>query len=502
MITFPGQRSIGIVGAGLGGLSAAVHLARQGWKVTVYEANEQPGGRANRIRAHGFTFDTGPTLLNYPWVFEQLFASAGRKLSDYLELLPVDPSVHFRWPDGETFTLSSRLPTLLAECERLEPGCGPGLMAFLADAERKYNFSFGKLVTHNATNPLAWFGRLRPSEMAATSIWRSLYGQLNRFFRNPRICEALGSYGMYLGGSPWKLPGLFSILAYGELAYGLWLPRGGMYALVEAVARLAGEMGVDLRTRTPVRNIRLENGRVAGLDLKDGAFQAHEIVVSNLDAPASRERLLPPPFNRRANNLLRKPHVMTPGVVTFYWGLRGKPAGLDHHTIFLPVDARRAFDDLFRRRIIPDDLPFYTSIASATDPGLAPPGDSAVFAQVPAPVGLEPVDWGAAAADLRTRIIDRLRRHGVDWREDAVAFEQVWTPASWRQRFGLHQGSAFGAAHTLFQLGPMRDRNFEPGLRGLYYVGAGVPPGTGLPMVTLGGRMVAERIEQDFVASR
>ena len=222
-----------------------------GWRdyaVTIYEANARTGGRANRIEQDGFTFDTGPSLLNYPWVFEELFRAAGREFRDYVELLPVDPSVEFRWADGQRFQLSSDMKALLAECERIEPGSAPGLTAFFADAAEKYRLSFEKLVTRNEDNPLRWILKLSAREMWSTGIWRSLDGELGRFFRSRYIREAFGSYGMYLGGSPFDLPGVFSILPYGELAYGLWLPKGGIYGLVEAIERLARELGVRILT--------------------------------------------------------------------------------------------------------------------------------------------------------------------------------------------------------------------------------------------------------------
>ena len=476
-------RSIGVVGGGLGGLSAAIHLRLAGNAVTIFESNQRVGGRANLIERDGFRFDTGPSLLNYPWVFEDLFRAAGRDFHDYVELIPVDPSVQFRWPDGETFQLSSKLPPLLAECERLEPGSGPALMAFFRDAARKYSLSFNKLVTRNETNPLRWFSSLTFSELRDTAIWRSLDAELARFFRSPRIREAFGSYAMYLGGSPYDLPGLFSILAYGELAFGLWLPKGGIYALVSGIERLARELGVEIRTGSPVRRIVSQNESVTGLEFADGSFLPFDLVVSNVDLPTTQATLLDAPSQRTPR--------MTPGVLTFYWGVRGKLPDIGHHTIFLPADYRGAFQDLCRGKRIPQDLPFYVSIPSETDRGFAPEGDSSVFVLVPVPVlsDLPDIDWDDASREIRSRVLSRI---GLD--PARIATEEVWTPVEWKRRFGLYDGSAFGAAHTLFQVGPFRARNYSTAIHGLYHVGASTTPGTGMPMVVLGGKMTAERI--------
>lgn len=483
--------SVVIVGGGVGGLSAAIRLRAAGCPVTLLEANARVGGRANLLALDGFRFDTGPSLLNYPWVFAELFAAAGRRLEDYLTLLPVDPSVRFVWPDGAALSLSAQLPRLRAELERFEPDAGAGLMRFLADAEFKFGFAFRKLVRSNAANPLRWLGALSPRELARSSVWRSLNGELARFFRSARIREALGSYAMYLGGSPWSLPGLFSILPYGELAYGLWLPRGGIYGLVEAMERLARELGADIRTGARVRRIRVEGGRATGVELESGERVSATVVVSNVDVPTTWTELLGRP--------LRRPPTMTPGVITFYWGLRGRLDGLRHHTIFLPDDFRDTFADLLHRHRIPRQLAFYVSVPTDTDPALAPPGDTAAFALVPTPLlsELGPVNWDGVVREIRGRLFARLRAHGVDLDPARIAVERVWTPADWRSHFGLYDGSAFGAAHTLFQLGPFRSPNRDPQVRGLYYVGASTTPGTGVPMVALGGEMTARRILDD-----
>ncbi len=482
-----------VIGAGLGGLSAAIHLRLAGYEVTIFESNDRIGGRANRIESDGFKFDTGPTLLNYPWVFEDLFRAAGREMKDYVTLLPVDPSVGFRWPDGTRFTLSSNTRKLMEECERVEPGSRPDVIAFLSDAAIKYRLSFEKLIPRNEDNPFKWIGALKIFEIAKLSLWRSLDAELRRFFKGRYIREALGSYGMYLGGSPYDLPGLFSILAYGELAYGLWLPKGGIYALVEAIGRLAGEIGVRIQTSQRVKQIVIKDRRVAGIELADGGFLQCSTVVSNVDLPTTNTELL-----GGDHPSIRASRVkMTPGVMTFYWGIRGKAPDMGHHTIFLPDDFSSAFDDLFRYKRIPRQLPFYIAVPSETDHDLAPAGDTTMFALAPTPLlsAMPDIDWPAAIKDVRQRIFERLRLHNIGLDQERIVFEEVFTPDEWRRRFGLFDGSAFGAAHTLFQVGPFRSRNYSSEIDGLYYAGASCTPGTGMPMVTLSGKLTAQRIE-------
>lgn len=490
MMTTTKNKRVTIIGAGLGGLSAAIHLRSAGFDVTIYETNSQVGGRANKIDSNGFTFDTGPSLLNYPWVFEQLFAAAGRSFKEEVPLIPVDPSVKFFWRNGKHLTLSSQFSPFLRELERFEKDAGPKLCRFFKSSAEQYRIVFDKLVTKNADNPLQWFGNLALSEISKLSLFRSLNGELKKYFKSPNVREALGSYAMYLGGSPFDLPGVFSILPYGELAYGLWLPKGGMYALVEKIQKLAEDIGVEIHCSVPVQRIEAVNGKCKGIVTSDGTFHPYDIVVSNVDVPTTKTKLL-----GETNKKIHQSWKMTCGVVTMYWGIKKSLPEMAHHSIFLPTQYAKAFRQL-RDGSFPDDIPFYVSIPSKTDPSLAPKGSETMFVLVPSPLisQTESVGWKKKIAELKQSVFERLALHGVELSNDDIAIEEIWTPDDWSNKFALHDGSAFGAVHTLFNVGPFRHKNYDRKISGLYYVGASTAPGTGMPMVVLGGAMTAERI--------
>lgn len=491
----PTRNKVIVIGAGIGGLSTAIHLQLKGFQVTIFEANPITGGRANYIKANGFTFDTGPSLLNYPGVFEQLFSAAGRNLYDYIELIKVDPSVSFIWKDGTQLSLSSDLHTLIAQFEKIEGESTPKLLRFFSDNYKRYKLSFDHLVTRNSDTYFEWIRGIKILDLLSLGITKSFYKNLNTYFKSKYICESLGSYSMYLGGSPFDLPGIFTILPFGELAYGLTLPRGGMYSLVNAIEKLAREVGVDIQCNTPVKKIIINNKKVKGIELEKGTVVESDIIISNVDVLTSYNALLSPNINRKKLSHINATK-MTPSVLTFYWGIKGKENILPHHTIFLPDNYKQAFRELSAEGVIPQDLPFYCSIPSASDTMLAPENHSVMFILIPLPLLSQfgNVDWNSVTSMLKKNILDRMKFHGVDINESKIVFEKIYTPVDWSKKFGLYDGSAFGASHTLFQMGPKRLKNYDPEIEGLFFVGASTTPGTGVPMVVISGAMTAERV--------
>lgn len=490
--------NIGIIGGGLGGISAAIYLKKAGFNVTIIEKNSTLGGRANLIEENGFRFDVGPSLLNYPWVFEDLFKAAGENLKDHVELIEVKSGVRFLWEDKEEFHVSSDYSSLNKEISRLEKSENNGLNKFIKSNSNRYEIAFKKLLNSNLDNPLLWGKKLGLKEIFSGSMTQSMYKDLSKHFKSKYIKEAFGSYAMYLGGSPFNIPAFFSILPYGEISYGLWMPKGGIYSLVEKLEYILVKNGIKIQKEITVSEIEIVNKKVAGVITSKGERINFDVIVSNVDLPTTNSVLIKPSGQKKS--ILPEP-PMTPSVLTFYWGLK-KTTDLPHHTIFLPNDYKKSFKDLFETKKFPEGMPFYTSSPCTTDPGLAPNGKSTMFVLVPLPVTSKDSDVNSFAKDtpyIKNKIFQKFNHHGIDLKKEDIIYEKLLSPNDWKEMFGLYKTSAFGVSHNLFNIGPFRGKNKSKLYKGLYFTGASTNPGTGLPMVTISGKLTAERVIKDVL---
>ena len=478
-----------IIGGGMGGISAGLYLSKSDYEIHIFETNSNLGGRANLLDLDGFIFDTGPSLLNYPWVFDNLYKFIGTSLNEELELQKIDPAIKYYWPDGETFQLSSDLTKLSQECIRLDPRDGIGLLNFLSDGRKKYSISFDNLVTQNTQSPLKWFFSAGLRNIFKLGLFRSMESQLKLHFKNKKIIEAFGSYAMYLGGAPHDLPGIFSILPFGELEYGLWLPKGGMYKLVESLEKSLIKQGVIIHKNTKVKNIIKEKNHVKGITLINGKKLYCDQITSNVDLPTTMNKLL-------EDKKFKSPK-MTPGVITYYLGINKKLDNLEHHSVFFPQNTKFAYEEIMKNNNIPEDIPFYISVASNNDPSLAPKNKSGVFVLIPVPLKNKDFAWDKMSEHLLSKVLLRLRKHKIIINKEDIISKETISPKKWKDLFGLHMGSAFGASHNLFQVGPFRNSNKSKKYKNLFFVGASTTPGTGLPMCVLSGKMVAERVLQN-----
>jgi phytoene desaturase len=488
------QSQVIVVGAGLGGLAAAIRLAAQGRRVTVLEKNERAGGKLNLLREAGYTFDTGPSLLTMPWVIEELFAAAGRSLGDYLTLEQIEPTCRYRWPDGARFDAWQRLPQLVQEVARISPADVPGLFRFLAHTARIYDAVADSFLlrpfdglAEALTPKLAWNG-------PRIDALRSVDAAVRSFFRSPYLRQLFNRYATYNGSSPYLSPATFNVIAYIELAEGGWYVRGGMYVLAEAMLRLAAELGVEVRTCAPVAEVEHKGGRVRGVRLESGERLPAAQVVVNAD-PRYAYGALVRGHEATAARLARLEPSCS-GLVLFL-GVRRVYEQLAHHNIFFSADYPREFAAIFQKGVPAADPTVYVAATCLSDPEHAPPGHMNLFVLVNAPALGPRVRWEREAGPYRDLVIAKLERMGLTELGRQITYEQLWSPADIAARYNAAGGAIYGLASnnpfSAFLRPPLRAR----GIGGLYFVGGGTHPGGGIPLVLLSGRAVAERVAHD-----
>jgi phytoene desaturase len=486
-----------VVGAGLGGLATAIRLQHAGWDVTILEKNERVGGRCNVLRQDGFTFDTGPTLLLMRDVLDDLFASVGRKLGDYIDLVRVHPNYGVHFGDGVAVEFSSDLDRMAGDLDEVEAGAGGAFRRYLADAGYKYRVSRERFVERNF---LHWYHFVTATNLyylLTTNTLRKLDRHAGRYFADPRLIAAFTFQTMYLGLAPRDAPSVYSLLPYTELEEGIWFPMGGMYRVVEAMQQIALELGVRIEVEAEVTGLTITGRAVRGVELAGGRRLAGDVVVSNADLPYSYDALVPPQSQGRFTRWRMSRLNYGSSAFLMFLGLDRQYPWLHHHDVYLSRDVPGNFDAIFKRFALPEDPSFYTCAASRTDPSLAPPGHDGIYVLVPVPRLSGNVCWAKEKQPFRDRMLDRLEEVGLEDIRRHLTFERIYTPEDFVHDYNAKLGSAFGISHNFWQVGYMRPSNKARSVENLYFVGAGTQPGGGVPMVLIGSRLTAERVLQD-----
>lgn len=491
------SKSVIVIGAGIGGITAATHLAKRGMKVTVLEKNSRPGGRCDRFSRDGHHFDTGPTLLVMPLLYESEFAALGTSMRELLELQRVDPTYHLAFDDGSKLALTADMDSMRQQLEAFEPGGFQNFQRYIEEGKRHYQVGMEKMVNRDFRKASDFFNVGNLPIVTRMKPFANHYRNMSAYFDDPRLKSAFTFQDVYMGLSPFEAPATFSMMPYTELAHGVWYPQSGMYSFVEALVGLAARAGVEFEFEASVERIDVNGSRARGVLLDNGRQLTADVVLANADLPYVYNHLLPK--DGQAKRLSRKRFSCS--VVSFFWGVDKLYPQLPPHTLFLADDYRDNFTSIIRDLDLPANPSLYVHAPTRLDPAMAPEGQDTIIGIVPVGHLSEngEQDWAAIRDQARQHVFRRLKTIGVNDLEDHLKFEVNFTPLSWLKRYNLMKGSTHGLCHNLTQLGYFRPSNRHSRYHNLYFTGASTHPGTGLPTAMVSGRHAAQRIVDELI---
>lgn len=493
------ERRVVVVGAGPGGLAASLLLAAGGAKVTVVERQDGVGGRTRTLDlGGGFRFDTGPTFFLYPRILREVMASAGFALEREVDLRRLDPQYRLLFGGGRGRLDATPDPQRMAAAiDAVSPGDGAGFARFLADNRQK-------LTAFKSCLERPWNGWLDACSPRMAGLlptlapWRSLWDDLGRWFRDDRIRLAFTFQSKYLGMSPYRCPSLFSILSFLEYEHGVWHPIGGCGAVMDALARCARALGVDIRTSAPVAGIRFTGRTATGVELEGGERLDADAVVVNADFAHAIPRLVPDRLRRRWSDKRIAKARYSCSTFMLYLGVDGACDHLAHHTIRIAPDYARNLREIENEHVLSDDPSFYVQNAAVTDPTLAPAGSTPLYVLVPVSHQHPNIAWKDVAPAFRRRVLDLVGRElAIPDLERRIRVERQITPDDWQAQ-AIHKGATFNLAHDYGQMLHLRPRNRADDLDGVYLVGGGTHPGSGLPVIFESARISSRLLLADL----
>ena len=483
-----GQPHAVVIGSGFGGLAAAVRLGAKGYRVTVLEKLDAPGGRAYVYRQDGFTFDAGPTIVTAPFLFEELWKLCGRKLSDDVAMVPVSPFYRIRFQDGSHFDYSGDAAAMRREIARFSPGDVGGYDAYMKASEAIFKIGFEQLgdVPFSKWTDMA---RIAP-EMLRLSSYRSVYSLVSKFFRDPRLRIVFSFHPLLIGGNPFTASSIYCLIAFLERRWGVHFALGGTGRLVDGLVRLIEGQGGRLRCNEEVAEIIVSERKARGVRLASGETIAADVVVSNADSAWTYRHLLPASARSRWTDKRIERARYSMSLFVWYFGTRRQYPDVPHHTILLGPRYKELLTDIFERKVLANDFSLYLHRPTATDPSLAPDGCDAFYVLSPVPHLQSGTDWSVAAETYRRAIARELGNTLLPGLEDQIVSSRMLTPQDFQDRLSSFRGAAFGLEPVLTQSAWFRPHNRSEDIDRLYLVGAGTHPGAGLPGVLSSARVL------------
>ena len=479
------MKKIIIIGAGLGGLSAAIRLAKSGFSVSVLEKNETVGGKVNFVEADGYRFDTGASLLTMKHILEDVFEFAECELKDYLDIMPLEPICRYFWTDGTQFDASANIAKTEIEIAKIEPNDVKNFQKYLADSKQKYEVAERTFLA-KSLNDLPQL--MRPKyfrDLFKISTLKTLDKHNRNYFQSPKLQQLFNRFATYNGSSPFKTPATFALIPHVEFGLGAWYVRGGMYEIPRALEKLARELGVKIFTKSTVEKIVIENKKAVGVSV-NGEIIGANFVISNADAIETYRNLLPV---KKFQN--REPSCS--GFVLLL-GTRKKFNTLAHHNIFFSDDYKAEFDQIFKQKRPAMNPTIYVCAASKTDSTQSPAGHENLFVLINAPSTSDNTNWRTEAKSYRDLIIKKLEDFGLAGLESSIDFEQIITPEDFENKYRANKGSIYGISSNGILSAFLRVPNKSREVENLYFVGGATHPGGGIPLVLLSAKMTSDLI--------
>ncbi|WP_299751687.1 phytoene desaturase [uncultured Tateyamaria sp.] len=493
--TRAGNRAI-VIGAGLGGLAAAMRLGAKGYAVTVVDKLDVPGGRGSAIWQDGHRFDLGPTIVTVPQLYRELWAACGRRFEDDVDLRSLDPFYEIRWPDGAKFVAQHDTEAMREEVAKIEPRDVAGFDAFLRDSAKRYWFGFedlGRRSMHQLwelVKVLPTFGMLRAD--------RSVYAHAARRFRNEKLRMAFSFHPLFIGGDPTHVTSMYILVSYLEKEFGVHYAMGGLAGMARKMADVVEDQGGALLMDTQVDEIVVDKGRVRGVRLESGLELGADVVVSNADAGHTYDRLMRQVPKKRWTPAKLKRTRYSMSLFVWYFGTKGTRGQWDdvgHHTILNGPRYTGLLRDIFIKGKLADDMSLYVHRPSVTDPSVAPEGADTFYVLSPVPhLGHGGVDWATEAEAYKAKVLAVLEDQLLPGLGSKISTEQVFTPETFRDRYLSPHGAGFSIEPRILQSAWFRPHNVSEEAEGLYLVGAGTHPGAGVPGVISTAEVLAQLV--------
>ncbi|MGH8420136.1 MAG: phytoene desaturase [Pseudomonas sp.] len=486
-----------VIGAGFGGLALAIRLQAAGIQTTLLEKRDKPGGRAYVYHDQGFTFDAGPTVITDPTAIEELFAVAGKSMSDYVELLPVAPFYRLCWEDGTRFDYANDQASLDHQIAALNPSDVAGYRRFLDYSKAVFREGYLKL---GAVPFLSFRDMIQAGpQLARLQAWRSVYSMVSKFIEDEKLRQAFSFHSLLVGGNPFSTSSIYTLIHALEREWGVWFPKGGTGALVNALVKLFQDIGGQFELNANVASIDIESVRATGVRLEDGRQFKGDSVASNADVMHTYARLLGGHPRGLQESARLKGKRYSNSLFVIHFGLKRPQPQLQHHTVCFGPRYRALIQEIFKGDALADDFSLYLHAPCVTDPSLAPPGCSSHYVLSPVPhLGNAPIDWKTQGPLYRDRIFAYLEKHYIPGLRDDLVTSRMFTPDDFRSELNAHLGSAFSLEPILSQSAWFRPHNRDASLGNVYLVGAGTHPGAGVPGVIGSAKATAGLMLEDL----